>query len=48
MDYEIIEKTVQLTSDELDIVREVLETRQDQSISVGEILTIECLLEKLG
>ncbi|MDL2302749.1 hypothetical protein LJC58_10440 [Lachnospiraceae bacterium OttesenSCG-928-D06] len=45
--YDTIIKTVSLTADEVDIIKEVLEVRQDTCVSRGEILTIENLLEKL-
>ncbi|WP_185967731.1 hypothetical protein [Clostridium sp. HBUAS56010] len=45
--YDITIKTVDLTTDEIEILKEVLELRQDKCVSVGEITTIENLLDKL-
>ena len=45
--YDIVTKTINLTDDEIAIMKEVLETRQDKCVSIGETLTIEGLLEKL-
>lgn len=45
--YDIIVKTIGLTNDEISILKEVLETRQDKSVSIGESATIEGLLDKL-
>ena len=45
--YEIITKTIGLTDDEVSILKELLETRQDRCVSIGESVTIEGLLEKL-
>lgn len=40
-------KTINLTSDEIEILKELLEERQDKCVSIGESVTIETLLEKL-
>lgn len=45
--YHQIVKQISLTEDEIEILKEVLEYRQDRTVSVAEQLTIECLLEKL-
>ncbi|EXG87829.1 hypothetical protein K413DRAFT_4730 [Clostridium sp. ASBs410] len=45
--FDIITKTIGLTDDEVSILKEVLETRQDTCVSIGETVTIEGLLEKL-
>ena len=45
--FDIITKTINLTDDEISILKEVLETRQDTCVSIGETMTIEGLLEKL-
>ena len=45
--YDITVKSVDLTTDEIEILKEVLELRQDKCVSVGEIATIENLLDKL-
>ena len=45
--YEVAVKTINLTDDEIVILKEVLEARQDTCVSIGEIVTIEMLLEKL-
>ncbi|SEU08625.1 hypothetical protein SAMN05443270_3034 [Lacrimispora sphenoides] len=45
--FDIITKTINLTDDEISILKEVLETRQDTCVSIGETVTIEGLLEKL-
>ena len=45
--YDIIAKTISLTDDEISILKEVLEERQDKRVSLGEMITIETLLEKL-
>lgn len=45
--YDIYVKEVKLTDDEITLLKEVLEVRQDKCVSVGEVLTIEGLLEKL-
>ncbi|WP_170313462.1 hypothetical protein [Lacrimispora amygdalina] len=47
MGYDEIIKTVNLTDDEITLLKEILEVRQDKCISVGEVMTIETLLEKL-
>lgn len=40
-------KTVELTSDEVDLLKEVLFPRLEQAVSIGEEMTILGLLEKL-
>jgi hypothetical protein len=45
--YDIYVKEVKLTDDEISILKEVLEERQDKCVSVGEVMTIGTLLEKL-
>ena len=40
-------KSVDLTSDEVDILKELLFYRLDQCISIGEDITVRDLLEKL-
>ncbi len=45
--YDIVAKTINLTDDEISIIKEVLEERQDRRVSLGEMITIETLLEKL-
>lgn len=45
--YDIVVKTINLTDDEISILKEVLEERQDMRVSLGEMITIETLLEKL-
>lgn len=45
--YDIVAKTINLTDDEISILKEVLEERQDRRVSLGEMITIETLLEKL-
>ncbi len=45
--YDIYVKEIKLTDDEISILKEVLEERQDKCVSVGETVTIETLLEKL-
>lgn len=45
--YDIIVKTVDLTEDEVSIIKEALELRQDHTVSAAEVMTIECLLDKL-
>lgn len=45
--YDIYVKEIKLTDDEVTLLREALETRQDKCVSVGESVTIEALLEKL-
>jgi len=47
MGYDEIFKTINLTDDEISILKEVLEERQDRRVSLGEMITIETLLEKL-
>jgi len=48
MGYDEIFKTIDLTDDEISIIKEVLEERQDRRVSLGEMITIETLLEKLN
>lgn len=45
--YDIYVKEIKLTDDEVTLLREALESRQDKCVSVGEVMTIEALLEKL-
>ncbi|WP_313069800.1 hypothetical protein [Lacrimispora sp.] len=45
--YDVYVKEIKLTDDEITILKEVLEVRQDKCVSVGETVTIETLLEKL-
>lgn len=45
--YDIYIKEIKLTEDEISILKEALEERQDKCVSVGETFTIETLLEKL-
>jgi len=45
--YDLVAKTINLTDDEISILKEVLEERQDRRVSLGEMITIETLLEKL-
>ena len=47
MGYDEIFKIINLTDDEISILKEVLEERQDRRVSLGEMITIETLLEKL-
>lgn len=46
--YDIIEMNLPLTHDEIEIIRLALERYQDTTVSVGESVTVECLLDKLG
>lgn len=45
--YDIYVKEIKLTDDEVTLLKEALETRQDKCVSIGESVTIETLLEKL-
>lgn len=45
--YDIYVKEIKLTDDEVTLLKEALETRQDKCVSIGETVTIETLLEKL-
>ncbi len=45
--YDIYVKEIKLTEDEITLLKEALEARQDKCVSVGESVTIETLLEKL-
>lgn len=47
MGYDELRKTIALTDDEITLLKEVLESRQDKCVSIGEVMTIETLLEKL-
>lgn len=47
MGYDEIHKVINLTDDEITILKEVLEERQDRRVSLGEMITIETLLDKL-
>ena len=40
-------KTVDLTADEVDIIKELLSYRLDQCISISEEITVNDLLDKL-
>lgn len=46
--YDEIVKSVDLTDDELTILKELLSYRLDQSASIGEEITVRELLEKLN
>lgn len=46
--YEDIVKTVPLTSDELDLLKVLVEAEMDNTLSVGEEITVRDLLEKLN
>lgn len=46
--YDEIVKSVDLTNDELTILKELLFHRLDQCVSVGEEITVKDLLEKLN
>ena len=46
--YDEIVKSVELTSDEIDILKELLFYRLDQCVSTGEEITVRDLLEKLN
>ena len=45
--YDQIVKNIPLTADEIELIKEALEYKQDRAVSVAEQLTIECLLEKI-
>jgi len=45
--YDIYVKEIKLTEDEITLLKEALEERQDRRVSLGEMITIETLLEKL-
>ncbi len=45
--YDIYVKEIKLTDDEITLLKEVLEEREDKCVSFGETVTIETLLEKL-
>ena len=45
--YDIYVKEIKLTDDEVTLLKEALETRQDKCVSIGESVTIETLLAKL-
>lgn len=45
--YDVVRKVIEITDDEISILKEVLEDRQNKCVSVGETVTIEILLEKL-
>lgn len=45
--YDEIVKSVELSADEVDLMKELLFYRLNKSISVGEELTVRGLLEKL-
>jgi len=45
--YDIYVKEIKLTEDEITLLKEILEEREDKCISFGETITIETLLEKL-
>ena len=45
--YNEIVKSVDLTDDEIDILKELLSYRLDECVSVGEEITVKELLEKL-
>lgn len=46
--YDEIVKSVDLTDDEMTILKELLFYRLDQCVSIGEKITVKELLEKLG
>mgnify|MGYP006865393146 CR=1 FL=1 len=46
--YDEIVKSVDLTDDELTILKELLFYRLDQCVSIGEEITVKELLEKFG
>lgn len=46
--YEEIVKSVDLTDDELTILKELLSYRLDECVSIGEEITVKELLGKLG
>lgn len=43
----MIVKSIDLTSDEIEILKELLERKQEITVALVEALTIEGLLEKL-
>ncbi len=45
--YNEIVKSVDLTDNEIDILKELLSYRLDECVSVGEEITVKELLEKL-
>jgi hypothetical protein len=45
--YDIYVKEIKLTEDEITILKEILEEREDKCVSFCETVTIEALLEKL-
>ena len=45
--YDITVATIDLTSDEIDLIKMALEKIQDTAVGVAEVLTIESLLDKL-
>lgn len=45
--YDLIVKTIDLTADEIELIKSALEYKQDMTVGTAEILTIETLLEKL-
>lgn len=45
--YDEIIKTVNLTTDEYDIIKELLLARLDNCVSLGEAIAVRSLLEKL-
>lgn len=45
--YDVYVKEIKLTDDEITLLKETLEERQDRRVSLGEMITIETLLEKL-
>jgi len=46
--YDEIVKSVDLTDDEITILKELLFYRLDECVSIGEEITVRDLLEKLG
>lgn len=46
--YDEITKSVELTNDEAEILKELLSHRLDQCASIGEEITVKELLGKLG
>lgn len=45
--YDIYVKEIKLTEDEITLLKEVIEEREDKCVSFVETVTIETLLEKL-
>lgn len=45
--YDDIVSIIELTADEVSIIKNALERYKETTVSVGETVTIECLLDKL-